>query len=888
MPFCVVCGQRVEASDAKCPRCGAAIRGNGPSAGARDQQVINNSPWVRGKTVRVKPGEGQPRQNVASLTFTFMEGARVLAKTTLPLTRNVSISFGREGCDINVAPPSQTVSQRHGLIFVRDGRCYVRDEGSTNGLYLNGTKQAICQLRPGDVVSIGRPIAGQVRTVMIVGEPGMRWDTKSLSGLDSLRIGRTPDNDLVLSSPTVSAQHARMNRMPSGGWTITDLRSTNGTQANGRFVAAGKPETLCSGSVVVLGSVRAIFLDVCLVISISRQGIDVECDGLVRYRNNGGRKIVTTDHVSLRIKRGDFVAIVGGSGSGKSTILNELNGTEPADEGRVLVDGMDLYANYDALKTSIGYVPQQDIVYDNLTLESMLASAAKLRMTPDSTAQERAARVDEIIKLLELDGVRKNFIGRLSGGQKKRASIAVELLADPRLLFLDEPTSGLDPGIERRLMQTLAKMAQDGRTIILVTHTTLNLHLCDQVVFLGQGGKLCYAGQPTQALEFFGVNDLVDIYNKIGEDPQGWQQRFAASRESLANLAPEGSNGVVGARKMPGFMSQFLALSWRYIRLILNDHSRLLLLLLQGPLLAAVISLVASKDCFAVYERGKSCMFALSCAAFWVGIFDSIQEVCKERDIFRREYQGGVGLGAYVASKAVVLGLLCLLQSAMLCSVFLAVSSFVGKTGGELGAGCLFSSGALEMMVSVTLLMLSAMYLGLLVSALFDNPDRAIALAPLLIMPQILFAGVVFKLDEGSLAERVSYAVNCRWGMEALGTTLNLDAMDLAIYGSEITVPAQDKELENLEVEVPATQVDTAYGTMDVESHTETIDSYTAHIDETVQVIDSDMFEHDPDDLDGGMFRHSPYHLLRAWGILLAMSTICIIGSILILRIWLL
>ena len=879
MAQCRNCGRRVPADALVCPYCASPLQAGAPVVGG---------PHVGARTILVQGGGSQtPRAHVSapgtSLTFTFLERGIELAKRELSLAQDAELSFGREGCDIDVRPPSMTVSGRHGTIFARAGQCWLRDDNSKNGLYLNGQRQTAFRVSSGDVVTVGAPRPGRPRTVILVSDADMCWETVSLAGVDKLDLGRFADNDYVLANPTVSAHHARIARTPNGGWMISDLGSSNGTQVGSRFVLPGSWEQLCSGSTIALGNARMVFLDACLVVFKERQGVDVACEGRVRYRKNKGRTIVTTDHVALHVKRGEFVAIVGGSGSGKSTLLNELNGSEPADEGRVTIDGVDLYANYDNLKTSIGYVPQQDIVYDNLTLESMLRSAAKLRMTPDSTASEREARVNEIIDLLELDHVRTNLIGRLSGGQKKRASIAVELLADPRLLFLDEPTSGLDPGIERRLMQTLSAMAHDGRTIILVTHTTLNLHLCDQVVFLGQGGKLCFAGRPENAMSFFGVNDLVDAYNKISEAPERWQQRFSKTRERLQPL-PASPDKAGRARRLPSLVSQFLTLSGRYLQLILNDRSRLLLLLTQGPLLAAVIAAVASKDCFAVYERGKSCMFALSCAAFWLGVFDSIQEVCKERGIFLREYGGGVRLGAYVASKVVVLGGLCVLQSAMLCGTFLAVCDAVGKAGGTLTDGCLLTSGPLEMMVTTTLLTVSAMCLGLLVSALFDNPDRAIAVAPLLIMPQILFAGVVFKLDPGSISERASYAVNCRWGMEALGTTLDLDAMDLAMYGREITIPAQDKEIHDLEVEVPATQVQTDFGPYDIEARTETIDSYTAHIDEQTKEIDAEMLEHDPQDLDGGMFEHSRKHLLRAWAVMAAMSLVCTLGSHLALR----
>ena len=421
-------------------------------------------------------------------------------------------------------------------------------------------------------------------------------------------------------------------------------------------------------------------------------------------------------------------------------------------------------------------------------------------------------------------------------------------------------------------------MARDGRTIILVTHTTLNLHLCDQVVFLGQGGKLCFAGRPEEAKAFFGVRDLVDAYNKISDNPEMWQGYFTTTHGDQTPLPPS-SGTATRSRRLPSHVSQFLTLSARYLRLIVNDHSRLFLLLTQGPLLAAVIALVASTDCFSVYEPGKSCLFALSCAAFWLGIFDSIQEVCKERDIFLREYDGGVRSGSYVASKVVVLGGLCILQSFLLCGVFLLVTAAVGKAGGTLPHGCLFDSAAFELMVSTTLLTISAMSLGLLVSALFNNPDRAIAIAPLLIMPQILFAGVVFKLDPGSAADYASHVVNCRWGMEALGTTLDLDKMDLGMYGEEITVPAQDKELRNLEVEIPSSTVSTPSGPMTTEARTETIDSYTAHIDEQKMRVDDTMLKHDPDELDGGMFEHTQGHLIGAWVVMVIMSVICTVSS---------
>ena len=198
--------------------------------------------------------------------------------------------------------------------------------------------------------------------------------------------------------------------------------------------------------------------------------------------------------------------------------MYKRQGVDRPTSGKVLINGENLYDNYDELKYNIGYVPQEDIVYSNLTLHDTLQYAAKLRMPDNTTRKERNIRIKEVLEIVQLTELENSYIRQLSGGQRKRASIAVELIADPNLFFLDEPTSGLDPGTERSIMLTLRKMAEMGKTVILVTHNTLNLHLCDKVAFFGKGGKLCFFGRPKDALEFFGVDDFVDIYTLLNED----------------------------------------------------------------------------------------------------------------------------------------------------------------------------------------------------------------------------------------------------------------------------------------------------------------------------------------------------------------------------------
>lgn len=868
--YCPHCRQKLNGNEKFCPKCGLTLS---QTAGqARPANEAQGVPATGNRTVLTPANQGPapvPGRTVPanSLTFTFIEAGKECGSGVVS-TAKPEMRFGRE-TDNDLVVSSPTVSAHHGRILLRDGQCYVQDLGSTNGLFLNGQRQSEFRVAVGDVVTIGVPRRGERRCVMVVGESGKSWTTHSLAGKGQLNIGRGEQNDITIKNPTVSMVHCQLMRDQRGDWHIRDAHSSNGTQVNGVYLT--NETTLTSGSLVRLGNAILVFLDDSLIVMEQRRGVDVVAHGLVRYRKNGKTTRITTDHVSLHIKRGEFVAIVGGSGCGKSTLLNELNGSEPADEGYVLLDGADLYGDYEMLKTSIGYVPQQDIVYDNLTLVDMLDSAAKLRMQPDSTADDRRARVDEVIKLLELDHVRENFIGRLSGGQKKRASIAVELLADPRLLFLDEPTSGLDPGIERKLMKSLAEMAHDGRTIILVTHTTLNLHLCDQVVFLGAGGKLCFAGRPSDALTFFGVQDFVDVYTKIAgpKDALTWEGRFAKWRAQ--NDSGEGQaarSGALPTRRTPSPLRQFGTLAGRYAHLLLNDHSRMALLLLQAPLLSLLICLVAGDGCFELFEKTKSCLFALSCAAFWVGILDAIQEICKERDIFKREYEGGEHISSYVASKVAVLGLLCLLQSLMLVAVFCVVIGVPPEP---------IFSGVVEFFVSVFLTTFSAMCLGLLVSAIFKNPDRAIAMAPLLIMPQILFSGLVFELS--GVTESISYAVNCRWAMEALGTTANLNELDLGIYGKEIVVPESEQVLKDQEIDMPEMTEEVNGMEVTIEAKKRTFDEITVKVPEQHETIDAEMYAHDPDD----MFDHTAGHLLSSWGVLVLFCVVCVGGCFVLL-----
>src|SRR5579859_1108332 len=231
-----------------------------------------------------------------------------------------------------------------------------------------------------------------------------------------------------------------------------------------------------------------------------------------RLTRRVGRVIILND-VSLSIAPGEVVCIAGGSGAGKTTLLEALAGVRPADSGTVRFDSVDVYSHLDVFRNSLGYVPQDDLIHADLPLRSTLRYAARLRLPASTGSAEIDTAVDDAMRALDLQSQARLRVGTLSGGQRKRASIAVELLTKPHVFFLDEPTSGLDPAIGAELMQVLRKLAkEEGATVVLTTHSPPDLLLCDRVVFLARGGHLAFDGTPDDALRHFGVAHFSEIY----------------------------------------------------------------------------------------------------------------------------------------------------------------------------------------------------------------------------------------------------------------------------------------------------------------------------------------------------------------------------------------
>ena len=590
-------------------------------------------------------------------------------------------------------------------------------------------------------------------------------------------IGRAVDNDIVLPSPAVSAHHAAISS-DGAKVTLEDLDSTNGTFVNGRRARRAE---LQEGDEIWIADERFVFErsgpdGAGAVVDVVRpQGVRIDASGL-RKEVKAGVSLLAD--VSLSILPGEFVAIVGGSGAGKTTLLDALAGTQPASSGRVLYDGEDRYEHDARFRSAIGYVPQDDIVHTELALRRTLQHAARIRLPKDTSEAARDAAVDSVLGNLGLTEQAEVKVGSLSGGQRKRSSIGVELLTQPRVFFLDEPTSGLDPATDAHMMRLLRRLANDGSTVLVTTHATKNVRMCDKVVVLGRGGHLAFVGSPQRALEHFGVETFDEIYDVL--EPEGapvaaassyrespefaQQQSLALSRATVAMAAP----GAGRARRRGG-VRQFAALSRRNMEIHLRNKDVLIPVIAQPVLLGVLLLALFRSDLFEPGQANATAplqmMFLLPFNAFLLGLLTAVQEIVKELPIFYRERAVGVGVVPYLLSKTTFLVPGFVLGAGMMMTLLWATNRL--PDGGLSMLGPLF--------VTLALAGLAGMALGLFTSAIAGSSQTATDLLSLWIMPQVLFGGGLFAVPIMDFVGRaVSHVAVVRWAFEASGHAVGL------------------------------------------------------------------------------------------------------------------
>ena len=547
------------------------------------------------------------------------------------LTKEVT-NIGRDSSNDIVINESH-ISSFHAQI-VREGSQLVflhphpAREQTQNGLLyrgrqIHGDEQFRKPLNRGDIFRIGDKQGTFVSLIYNDGSGTSQDSHPEIRPIpleaSEITLGRLSDNMIVLNHPQVSAHHARLKR-EGETYRILDLNSTNHVYVNG-LLTTNQP--LNVDDEIRIGPYRLTYTGTELTQHDESNGIRIDALNLKKVGNN---QVILLNDISIAIPPRKFVAIVGGSGAGKSTLMDALNGLRPAQEGRVLYNGQDYYHHLAAFSTQLGYVPQDDIVHRDLTVERALYYSAKMRLPGDFTDEQIEHRINEVLEDVDMKERRHLMISKLSGGQRKRVSIALELLSKPSIFFLDEPTSGLDPGLDRRMMFLLRKLADKGHTILLVTHATNNINTCDYVCFLAQGGRLVYFGPPSETRRYFGKTDFAEIYAALEpsrENPKAPEEAESRFKESIdyENYVTElidevsTSNGKAAQQvreiqrpKRSNPWKQFWLLSLRYLELLKNDPGNLLILLLQAPIIALLLVLLVK------YEIGTGAFNATTIA----------------------------------------------------------------------------------------------------------------------------------------------------------------------------------------------------------------------------------------------------------------------------------
>jgi ABC-type multidrug transport system ATPase subunit len=804
-----------------CESCGRPLKpGPPPKSGAkswvigsaRDCDIPVAQPTVSGHHCLLTLENGEfMLEDLRSTNGTFVNGFRIEAR--VKITQADSITLGRvtampwpetdggtarlspkvihigRDVDNDVVLDYPVISAHHARITSQGGKHFIEDLGSTNGTSLGSPERKISrtELSPHDTVYFGSfpmPASRLLEKVSL----GEKPHTSIKFNDASMVLGRDPGCDQPLDHPMISWHHARLSKS-NGDYMVEDLGSTNGTFVNGQRISGAV--RVSAGDAIRLGSYTFVFTAEGNIEQRDYRGnVTIEAKGVAVEVTRKRRRLI--EDVSLTIYPSELVGLMGPAGAGKTTLMNSLNGyTRPA-RGAVLINGQDLYQNHDQFRGHIGYMPQDDIMHRDLTVGHALYYAARLRLPSDYTDEGIRARIRHVLGLLEMEGTEDVVIGSpekkgISGGQRKRVNLAMELLSDPSVLFLDEPTSGLAADDALNVMQVLRNLADAGKTIILTIHQPgLEVFkMMDSLVIVSkekrsqEPARMVYFGPAyPNAVEFFNPGGVPNARPNVEPSPDEvlrglrgasvaeWVARYDASPykrqyvDERAGKRPSASAEPVAPKTGREVnLSQWWTLVRRNVAIKIQDRWYTAILLAQAPIIALMLVLgfggAARRETPPGFGKTTATIFLVCISAIWFGCSNAAREVVSEWAIYHRERMVNLKIPSYVASKLAVLGGLCFLQ----CAVLVAIIH--GGTG--------LKMSPLLMLLVLTLASLVGLALGLTVSSLARTSEVAIGLIPVILIPMVIFGGLLstLHLEEGAISH-VNDPIVSRWAFEAL------------------------------------------------------------------------------------------------------------------------
>ncbi|OBF94396.1 ABC transporter ATP-binding protein [Mycobacterium sp. 852002-51163_SCH5372311] len=588
-------------------------------------------------------------------------------------------------------------------------------------------------------------------------------------------IGRATDNDIVIQDVLASRHHAFLTRTQLGS-EIRDANSVNGTFVNGVRVGSA---ILSEGDVVTIGNVDLVFTGDNLVRRTAAAetrtgGLEVNS---VCFVVDKGKQLL--DHISVTARPGTLTAIVGGSGAGKSTLSRLIAGYTSPSEGSVTFEGHNIHTEYASMRSRIGMVPQDDVVHRQLTVNQALGYAAELRLPPDTSKQERAQVVAQVLEELEMTKHADTRVDKLSGGQRKRASVALELLTQPSLLILDEPTSGLDPALDRQVMLMLRQLADAGRVVLVVTHSISYLDVCDQILLLAPGGKTAFCGPPDQVEAAMGTRNWADIFAKVGADPDEANRRFK-ERSQHVSQAPVASQipGDLGEPPKTGLGRQFSTIARRQVRLIVSDRGYTIFLAIL-PFVMGGLSLsvkgpkpgLGPADPKLAPTQPQYIMVLLIIGAVFMGTALTIRDLVGERPIFKREQAVGLSTTAYLLAKAAVFCAFATAQAAIATAIVRW-----GK-GAPTQPALFFGNSTLALFFTVAGTCVASAMFGLLLSAIAQSNEQIMPLLVVSLMSQLVLCGGMIPVYQRTGLEQLAWITPGRWGYAAGASSIEIKAL---------------------------------------------------------------------------------------------------------------